>query len=322
MTGRREALDVDSERHGKGTTRESTAKAGRRTALRLGLVASAVALSGRGTARAADALSIGPAGVNIDNLDVAKGLRVSGPIKIDGKNTLEFGAGISGKQADAGKIGYQTYSNDLDIVGAGTNATNRKIKFWAEGGATFAGSLDVGGMVKAESLMTNAGVSLAAVQNALNILIPVGTIMAYGGDTSNNEVVNALKSWGWLPCDGRAYSGQEYPDLTKVIGTSFGSLRVPDLRGRFPRGTDQGVKRDPDAAARRAENGGNAGDKVGSVQDDEFKQHSHQYEHFPGARGGIASGDYWQASGAQTGPAGGNETRPKNVYVNWIIKAK
>jgi hypothetical protein len=39
---------------------------GRRDALRLGLVASAVALSGRGTARAADALTIDPGGVKIE----------------------------------------------------------------------------------------------------------------------------------------------------------------------------------------------------------------------------------------------------------------
>jgi hypothetical protein len=39
---------------------------GRRNALRLGLAASAVALSGRGTARAADALTIGPDGVKIE----------------------------------------------------------------------------------------------------------------------------------------------------------------------------------------------------------------------------------------------------------------
>jgi hypothetical protein len=38
--------------------------------------------------------------------------------------------------------------------------------------------------------------------------------------------------------------------------------------------------------------------------------------------GDIASARYWQSGGAQTDPAGGNETRPKNINVNWIIKAK
>jgi hypothetical protein len=73
-----------------------------------------------------------------------KSLTVSGSMKITGKNTLEFGAGVSGKEAAAGLIGYQAYALDaLDIVGAGTANTNRKIKFWAEGGATFTGSLTI-----------------------------------------------------------------------------------------------------------------------------------------------------------------------------------
>ena len=59
-------------------------------------------------------------------------------------NTLEFGSGVSGKQGDAGKIGYAVWENDsLCIVGAGAKAENRKITFFAEGGAKFNGSLAV-----------------------------------------------------------------------------------------------------------------------------------------------------------------------------------
>jgi trimeric autotransporter adhesin len=64
---------------------------------------------------------------------------------IDGFNTLEFGAGIAGKEANAGKIGYASFTPDaLDIIGAGTNLTNRKIKFWNEGGSEFTGNIGVG----------------------------------------------------------------------------------------------------------------------------------------------------------------------------------
>jgi hypothetical protein len=104
----------------------------RRNALGLGLVASAVALSGR-TAHAADALSIDAGGVKIDR-----------PLKIMGDNTLEFGADVSGKQGDAGKIGYGVFEPDsLCIVGAGTKGDNRRITFWAEGGAEFRGNLSI-----------------------------------------------------------------------------------------------------------------------------------------------------------------------------------
>ena len=72
-------------------------------------------------------------------------LHISGNAKIDGNNTLEFGAGIAGKEVSAGKIGYQSFGTftALDIVGAGTGA-NRKIKFWNEGGASFSGNVGIG----------------------------------------------------------------------------------------------------------------------------------------------------------------------------------
>jgi microcystin-dependent protein len=162
-----------------------------------------------------------------------------------------------------------------------------------------------------------------------NALVPVGTIMAYGGDTSNADIVKQLSAQGWLPCNGDAVTRKDYSDLFLAIGTAFGAdnadtFRVPDLRGRFPRGTNQGSGRDPDAVRRRAEPaGGNGGDKVGSVQDDEFKSHTHGYtETIYVDRNGNMSGSHWDNRAAQTAAAGGNETRPKNVYVNWIIKAK
>ncbi|MBL9136265.1 MAG: tail fiber domain-containing protein [Verrucomicrobiales bacterium] len=77
-------------------------------------------------------------------------LHVGGPMKIEGINTLEFGAGVAGKQADAGRVGYQVFSGDaLDVVGAGTSGLNRKVKFWAEGGSDFSGSVNVNGAVRA-----------------------------------------------------------------------------------------------------------------------------------------------------------------------------
>jgi hypothetical protein len=82
----------------------------------------------------------GSVGIGIS--DPAARLDVNGTAGIRANNTLEFGLGVSGKEANAGKIGYQTFTaGALDIVGAGTNNTNRKIKFWNEGGATFAGEI-------------------------------------------------------------------------------------------------------------------------------------------------------------------------------------
>ncbi|HEY5913101.1 MAG TPA: tail fiber domain-containing protein [Verrucomicrobiae bacterium] len=71
----------------------------------------------------------------------AGGTRFTGP--------LELGAEIPGKQIDAGKIGYQLFSGDaLDIVGAGTSDTNRKITLWSEGGANLNGPLWFGSSLR------------------------------------------------------------------------------------------------------------------------------------------------------------------------------
>ncbi|NAC71300.1 phage tail protein [Escherichia coli] len=45
---------------------------------------------------------------------------------------------------------------------------------------------------------------------------------------------------GWLQCDGRAFTKEQYPVLARVYPT----LRLPDLRGEFIRGWDDGRKVD------------------------------------------------------------------------------
>lgn len=60
-------------------------------------------------------------------------VEMNGTTGITNNNVIEFGRGIVGKQTDAGKIGYGTWSNgqSLDIVGAGTNAGgNRVVRIW------------------------------------------------------------------------------------------------------------------------------------------------------------------------------------------------
>lgn len=158
--------------------------------------------------------------------------------------------------------------------------------------------------------------------------IPRGSIQAYGGTTAPS---------GWLLCDGSTVSRTTYEDLYAVIGDAFGNgdgsttFHLPDLRGRFVRGVDDGQGRDPDRASRTALNsGGNTGDNVGSYQTDDFEQHNHQVVSDSGlyAFGGSSSGSGFggtgfrsQLSTKDTGNAGGStETRPKNVYVNYIIK--
>lgn len=104
-------------------------------------------------------------------------------------------------------------------------------------------------------------------------LAPSGAVVAFAGGTAPE---------GWLLCDGSAVSRTQYASLFAAIGTAHGSgdgattFQLPDYRGRFLRGVDDGQKRDPDALTRTAAApGGNAGDAVGSLEDDAFASHTH-----------------------------------------------
>jgi hypothetical protein len=71
-------------------------------------------------------------------------LHVNGGIKVNGNNSIELGAGVAGKQVNAGKIGYALFTSDaVDMLGASVGGSERKIRFWAEGGSTFEGSVNV-----------------------------------------------------------------------------------------------------------------------------------------------------------------------------------
>ena len=65
---------------------------------------------------------------------VAQSFGGGGGSSLSGTNTFEWGTGVSGKETNAGKIGYSTWSsgtNDaLDIIGAGTSSSNRAVRIW------------------------------------------------------------------------------------------------------------------------------------------------------------------------------------------------
>lgn len=155
--------------------------------------------------------------------------------------------------------------------------------------------------------------------------MPAGTVLPFAA---------ATPAEGYLSCDGLAVSRQTYKKLFQVIGTSFGegdgstTFNVPDFRGRFLRGWDNGAGNDPDRGSRTAmATGGAAGDNVGSVQGDQFESHSHSFR-FNTAHGSSGGRTYPSMSGTDnsisetrnTLTSGNSETRPKNANVNFIIK--
>jgi microcystin-dependent protein len=190
--------------------------------------------------------------------------------------------------------------------------------------------------------VTAADARLTALEAAK---LPAGTVSAFAGP---------VVPTGWLLCDGSDVPRSSFPALFAAIGTAHGSgdgattFSLPDYRGRFLRGVDLGTAmRDPDRAIRTASKaGGNVGNLVGSVQTEQYKGHSHNVQdsghshstnlnncsganlssgavlyavsNFPCA--GPTTTSTSSANLTQTQGGGGNETRPQNAYVNYIIK--
>ena len=113
---------------------------------------------------------------------------------------------------------------------------------------------------------------------------------------------------GWLKCNGAAFSAEEYPELAKVYPTN----KLPDLRGEFIRGGDDG-------------RGIDSGRTLLSAQDGSIEAHGHDYN-------GViytSSGPSWanttdaghRAYSGFTSSYGGSETRPRNIAFNYIVRA-
>ena len=189
--------------------------------------------------------------------------------------------------------------------------------------------------------------AMALIKQVLDKVVPIGTIMAYGGDVRKAEVVKQLASQGWLVCDGMQVKREDYPALFQAVGVSFGAgdgkttFHLPDMRGRFLRGVDvedanRANWRDPDHDTRvTSAGGGNTGNQVGSVQDDALQEHLHSTTAINGdsSRSTSMGGLSWRIADrhqAGVGPVirspgvkvSNVETRPKNTYVHWIIKAR
>lgn len=148
-------------------------------------------------------------------------------------------------------------------------------------------------------------------------LNPVGAIMAWPTDTPPT---------GWLELDGSSLSRTTYADLFAVIGTTYGAadgshFYIPDMRGRFLRGWAHGQSTDPDRATRTDRGDGTTGDYVGTKQTDELKSHKHTYLKATSSGAIVNSGGTGISfPDNDTGLTGGNETRPININVMWIIK--
>ena len=186
----------------------------------------------------------------------------------------------------------------------------------------------------------------------LDGLVPVGTVVPYAGPLSDASRAK-LKTLGWLECDGRWLTpakspteGPSYGELFGVIGYTYGKrsptasvidsalldFRLPDLRGQFLRGVAVDAKQDPGLRDRvKPQDGEGRSDGVGSRQKDMITKHFHQFTP-SGAeslgnqgKGSLSAPPKAFTEGLFSAPneqstLSGEETRPVNTYVYFIIK--
>lgn len=179
------------------------------------------------------------------------------------------------------------------------------------------------------------------------ILPPVGSILPYAGPLDDAATKGNLQMLGWLPCDGTEVPRAQYPELYTAIGNAWGEpfqdtyFVLPDLRGLFLRGVNgtRSPSLDPDSGSRTGSgpNGsGNAGNQVASFQQQQLQEHEHTYtpatvtataQAGSGVTAVVATPQATtQSVVCEAGTEGstecfGVETRPVNVYVNFILKA-
>ena len=180
-------------------------------------------------------------------------------------------------------------------------------------------SLIVSNQNNEPSVSSSQWISLYSAIN--NISSPAGSVMSFAASTPPS---------GWVECDGATLSRTTYADLFAAIGTIYGTgngsttFNLPDLRGEFVRGWDNG-------------RGIDSGRSIGSMQSAEIDQHDHNITPYgdssssgislrPGAGVYVAGSNrlIWNTLGdnaiSNTGDGIGTETRPRNIAMMYCIK--
>ena len=151
-----------------------------------------------------------------------------------------------------------------------------------------------------------------------SILVPVGSVfMLFHNPPTIPD--------GYLKLEGQEVSKTTYQALWSIYGTTYGTatdsnnFKLPDMRGTFARGWDNGKGRD-------------SGRKFGEYQADDIKSHNHtstyQYQKantppddnnwsHPALGDG---GSFITKTFSDVNKTGGAETRPKNMTCIFIVK--
>jgi hypothetical protein len=179
--------------------------------------------------------------------------------------------------------------------------------------ASSASSLSKLGVGTANQVLTSSG---TLPQWATVVYVPVGSIFCFPIDTPPT---------GYLECNGSSLDTTTYADLFAILGYKYGgsgsNFSLPDLRGQFVRGFDNGAGTDPDAASRTDRGDGTDGDVVGSKQGDQVGEITlSQSNAYPDMGDGSPFNVNVVIPSGSTTVNSGNETRPINISLMYVIK--
>jgi hypothetical protein len=141
-------------------------------------------------------------------------------------------------------------------------------------------------------------------QVTVGSILPVGTIIH-----SMLTIAQFQTQYGtnWVLADGSSCTGTKYASVT-------GATTVPDMRGKFLRGKNNGAS---------GANYNPDGDlSLGTYTADKYLSHTHTIgDNIPGAVFGYGiEGISGSGAPRNSGASGGNETAPKSITVNIFIR--
>lgn len=110
--------------------------------------------------------------------------------------------------------------------------------------------------------MTVDNINLHNQENLVSV--PTGTILiSCCADANGNPVIPT----GYLHCDGRTYTKEQYPDLYYYLDGEDGVFSVPDIRECALVGVGKSSRNIPNHDEF----------KLGQFKDDQIRQHTHEY---------------------------------------------
>ena len=125
---------------------------------------------------------------------------------------------------------------------------------------------------------------------------------------------SATPPTGWLKCNGAVFSSEKYPNLAKVYPTN----KLPDLRGEFIRGWDDGRGVDNGRALLSSQEATNFSQRAGNIGDGA----GHAINFHDGIVGNQPGFSRFNFTSNSVGD-GINfvAVRPRNIAFNYIVRA-